>query len=183
LISSTISRRYAKALLSIGQEDGQYEEYGHNLQEFVGFCSTNEEFSRVISNQIFSAADRKKILEIALEKGSFSDVIKNFLRLLIDKNRIRAIKEIADYYSILTDKVLNIARANIITARPLKNKALDKLEKALVVLTSKKVKVDMKEDKSIIGGLIVKIEDLVLDGSVRAQLERLRVSLKRSEYN
>jgi F-type H+-transporting ATPase subunit delta len=128
-------------------------------------------------------ADRKKILEFALEKGPFSDVIKNFLRLLIDKNRIRAIKEIADYYSILTDKILNIARANIITARPLKDKALDKLEKALAVLTSKKVKIDMEEDGSLIGGLIIKIGDLVLDGSVRAQLEWLRVSLKRSEYN
>ena len=183
MISSTISRRYAKALLSIGQEDGKYEEYGHNLQEFVSFCSTNEEFFRVISNQIFSVADRKKVLEFALEKGPFSDVIKNFLRLLIDKNRIWAIKEIADYYSILTDKISNIARANIITARPLKDKALNKLEKALAVLTSKKVKIDMEEDGSLIGGLIIKIGDLVLDGSVRAQLEWLRVSLKRSEYN
>ena len=183
MISSIISRRYAKALLSIGQEDGKYEEYGHNLQEFVGFCSTNEEFFRVISNQIFSVADRKKVLEVALEKGPCSDVIKNFLRLLIDKNRIRAIKEIADYYSILTDKILNIARANIITARPLKDKALDKLEKALTVLTSKKVKIDMEEDESLIGGLIIKIGGLVLDGSVRAQLEWLRVSLKRSEHS
>ena len=183
MINSTISRRYAKALLNIGQEDGQYEEYGHNLQEFVGFCSINEEFFRVISNQIFSVADRKKVLEVALESGPFSDVIKNFLKLLIDKNRIRAIKEIADYYSRLTDEILNIARANIITARPLKDKALDKLEKTLTVLTSKKVKINLEEDKSIIGGLIIKMGDLVLDGSVKAQLEWLRVSLKRSEYN
>ena len=183
MISSTISRRYAKALLSIGQEDGKYEEYGQNLQEFSGLCSTNGEFFQVISNQIFSAADRKKVLEIVLEKGHFPDVIRNFLRLLIDKNRIGAIKEIANYYSTLTDKILNIARADIITARPLKNKVLDKLEKTLAVLTSKKVKIDVEEDASLIGGLVIKIGDLVLDGSVKTQLEGLRVSLKRSEYS
>lgn len=182
MIGSTISRRYAKALISIGQEDGQYEEYGQNLQEFVGLCSINEEFFKVISNQIFSVADRKKVLEIVLEKGRFSDVTKNFLRLLIDKNRIGAINEISDYYSTLTDKVLKIARADIITARPLKNKALEKLEKALTAFTSKKVKVDVEEDASLIGGLVIKIDDLVLDGSIKTQLEVLKGSLKRSEY-
>jgi len=69
LIGSRISRRYAKALLSLGQEDGHYEEYGQNLNEFASFCSINREFFQVISNQIFSVEDRKKVLELALEKN------------------------------------------------------------------------------------------------------------------
>jgi len=183
LIGSKISRRYAKALLSIGQEDGQYETYGQNLQEFRGFCATNKEFSKVISNQLFSVEDRRKILDIALEKSEFSDLVKNFLRLLLDKKRINDIEGISDHYSSLTDELSNITRADIITAKPLKTEALDKLKKALAELTSKDVRADVKEDESLIGGLVVKIGDLVLDGSVKAQIEGLKESLKRGEYN
>ena len=183
MIGSKISRRYAKALLSLGQEDGHYEEYGQNLQEFAKFCTANREFFQVISNQIFSVEDRKKIMETVLEKSSFSDVGKNFLRLLLDKNRIVAIGEITDYYSQLTDELSNITRANVITARPLKGEAQDKLRNALMGLTSKEVKMEVEEDESLIGGVIVKLGDLVLDGSVKAQLQGLKESLKRGEYN
>jgi F-type H+-transporting ATPase subunit delta len=65
----------------------------------------------------------------------------------------------------------------------LKTKALDKLKKALTGLTSKDVRTYVKQDDSLIGGLIVKVGDLVLDGSVKAQLEGLKESLKRGEYS
>ena len=178
MISSKISRRYAKALLSIGQEDKKYKKYGKDLIEFSRFCSANKEFFGVISNQIFPVQDRKNVLEFALEKGAFSDVVKNFLRLLLDKNRLGGIVPITDYYAKLTDELSNITRADITTARPLKKKALGKLEKALRGLTSKEIQFAIKEDDSLIGGLVVKIGDLVLDGSVKAKLEGLRESLK-----
>ena len=183
MIGSKISRRYAKALLSLGQEDGHYLEYGRGLDEFGGFCSANEEFFRVVSNQIFSVEERKRVLDIVLEKSSFSGLLKNFLRLLLDKNRIGAIQEITDYYSRLTDEVSNITRAEISTAKPLKKSAQDRLQEALKGLTSKEVKIEVRENKSLIGGLVVRIGDLVLDGSVKAQIEGLRESLKRGEYS
>ncbi len=183
MIDSKISKRYAKALLSLGQEEGQYAEYGQNLQEFADFCSANDEFFRVVSNQVFALEDRKKIIETILDKSSFSDMVKNFIKLLLDKNRMGAIKEVTDHYSRLTDELSNITRAEVITAKPLKADALDRLVQALKGLTSKDVKVNVSEDESIMGGLIVKTGDLVLDGSVRTQLEGLRESLKRGEYN
>ena len=182
MIGSKIFRRYAKALLSLGQEDGHYEEYGQNLQEFGGFCSANEEFFQVISNPVFSVEDRMKILEAVLEKSTFSNTAQNFLKILLEKNRISGIKEISDYFSQLIDKVLNIARADIITAKPLKEDTLNKLEKALRGLTSQDVKIEMKEDESLIGGVVVRIGDLVLDGSVKTQLETMKETLTRGEY-
>jgi F-type H+-transporting ATPase subunit delta len=183
LISSKISRRYAKALLSLGQEDGHYEEYGRNLQEFGRFCSANREFFQVISSQIFSVEERKRVLDAVLEKSSFSDTLRNFLWLLLDKNRIGALEQIAEYYSRLTDDISNVTRAQVITARALRDDQLDRLEKALAQLTSKKVKMEVKEDGSLIGGLIVKIGDLVLDGSVTAQLKGLKESLRRGVHS
>ena len=113
-----------------------------------------------------------------MEKSPFPDLIKNFLRLLLDKNRIGAVKEITGHYSRFTDEISNITRAEVITARPLKEDALKKLVQVLKGFTAKEVKVDVKQDESIIGGLIVKTGDLVLDGSVKTQLEGLRDLLK-----
>lgn len=183
MIGSEISRRYAKALLSLGQEDGHHEEYGQNLREFWDFCLANSEFFHVISNQIFSTENRKIILEFVLAKSPLSDVVKNFLRLLFDKNRMGALQEITSYYTKFTEEISNITHADIITARPLQKNTLERLEDALAGLTSREVKIEVKEDESLIGGLIVKIGDLVLDGSVRAQLEGLKESLKRGEYS
>ncbi len=101
----------------------------------------------------------------------------------MDKKRIGAIKEITDHYSKLTDEISNITRAQVITAQPLKGDAVDRLVLALKALTSKEVEIEVSEDASIMGGLIVKAGDLVLDGSVKTQIEGLRESLKRGEYN
>ncbi len=181
--SSKVSRRYAKALLSIGQENGQYKEYGDNLQDFTGFCAANSEFFNVVSSQIFSIEDRKKIVESVLEKSSFADIVKNFLRLLLEKNRIGEVKFITDYYLKLTDEISNITRSTVLTARPLSQETLDKLVTVLTGLVSKKIEMEVKEDASLMGGIVVQIGDLVLDGSVRTQLKGLKESLKRGEYN
>lgn len=182
MIGSKIARRYAKALLSIGQEDGQYEAYGGSLREFAEFCATNKEFFQTISNQIYGVEDRKRVLDFALERSGYSDLVKNFLRLLLERNRIGAIQDISAYYAKLTDEISNIIRADVVTAKPLKGTAKERLQNALANLTSKDVKIAVQEDASLIGGLVVKIGDLVLDGSVSAQLDGLKESLKRGEY-
>ena len=176
MIGSKVSKRYAKALFSLGQEDGNFEQYGRELTEFTQFVQDNNDFRQVIANPIFAVEDRRKVLQIVLEKSHFADVVKNFLNLLLDKNRIGAIEAITDYYSRLTDEVSGFARAEIITARPLKEEALGKIERSLEGLTSKKIKSEVREDEALIGGLVVKIGDLVLDGSVRTQLGGLKES-------
>ena len=174
MIGSKVSKRYAKALFSLGQEDGHFEQYGRDLSEFTEFFQQNGDFRQVVANPIFAVEDRRKVLQIVFDKSRFSDVVMNFLNLLLDKNRIGAIDAITEYYSKLTDEVSGIARAEIITARPLKKKALRSVERSLEDLISKKIKAEVKEDKDLIGGIVVKIGDLVLNGSIKAQLEGLK---------
>jgi F-type H+-transporting ATPase subunit delta len=181
LIGSKVSKRYAKALLSLGQEDGNFEKYGRDLEDFSLFCQDHTEVIDVIANQIFPLEDRRKILNVLLEKSPYSSVVKNFLNLLLDKNRMGALHQITDHYERLTDEISNIARAEIITPRPLRDDAQKNLEKVLGELTSKTIKVEVKEDENLIGGIVVKIGDLVLDGSLKAELEGLNESLKRGE--
>jgi F-type H+-transporting ATPase subunit delta len=181
LSNSALSRRYARALFSLGQEDGSFEKYGQELAVFANFCDDNEEFGKVIANPIFSIDDRKKVLQVVLKKSNFSIIVQNFLNLLLDKDRMGAINEIEVVYGELTDEASDIARAEIRTAKPLTDKAREKIEKSLQAMTSKKIRSDVKEDKDLIGGVVVQIGDLVLDGSIKAQLEGLKESFKRGE--
>jgi F-type H+-transporting ATPase subunit delta len=176
LIGSKVAKRYAKALFDLGQEDGYFETYGRDLSTFVVFCNQNDEFREVISNPVFPVDDRRKILDFILEKSGFSNMIKSFLRLLLDKNRIGALEAVYRHYQDFTDAVSNIARAEITTARPLKAESLERLEKALETLTSKQIKSEVKEDGDLVGGIVVRIGDMVFDGSIKAQLEGLKES-------
>ena len=176
MIGAKVSKRYAKALFSLGQEDDNFQQYGRDLTEFTRICQDNPDFLEVIANPIFAVEERKKVLQFVLDKSSFSDRTKNFLNLLLDKDRIGAMEAITDHYLRLVDEVSDIARAEIITARPLKEEALGRIEKSLEGLTSKKIKSEVREDRGLIGGIVVKIGDLVLDGSVKAQLEGLQES-------
>jgi F-type H+-transporting ATPase subunit delta len=181
LIRSRVAKRYAKAIFSLGLEDGKYQQYGKEIAVFCGFFSTNKEFREVIASPAFAVEDRKRILNIILGKGTYSDMVKNFLNFLLDKNRIGAIQEISSYYESLTDEVAQIARVEVLTPRPLRDDARQRLEKALEELTSKKVRMEISEDKSLLGGLVVQIGDLVLDGSLKAQLVGLKQSFGRGE--
>ena len=80
MIGSKVTRRYAKALMSLGQEDGNYEKYGQDLQEFTVFCRNNNEFKEAIANRVFSIDERRQVLQAVLKKSDISDMVKNFLK-------------------------------------------------------------------------------------------------------
>jgi F-type H+-transporting ATPase subunit delta len=182
LITSKVSKRYAKALLSLGKEDGKFQQYGQELGDFSSFFQQTPDFREAISNPVFTLEDRRKVLSAVLARSHYSQTVKNFLHLLLEKKRIGAVPAIDAHYNKLTDEVANIARAEVITPMPLNENARERLERALEGLTSRKVKMEAREDKALIGGIVVKIGDLVLDGSIKTQLKGLKESLKRGEY-
>lgn len=173
MIRSKVAKRYARALFSIGKEDGNYEKYGKELSDFVDFFVKNRDFREVISNPVFTLEERREILKVVLDRSDFSEIVKNFLNLLLEKDRIGEIEAIKEHYFLLTDEISNVARAEIITAMDLKQDLMDRLISALERMTSKKIKANIRKDPDIIGGVVVKIGDLILDGSVKAQIRGL----------
>lgn len=177
MIGSKVSKRYAKALFSLGREEGRIEEYGKDLSAFADFFQSDPEFARAVSNRIFGLEERKRVLKAVLDRSGLSRSIRNFLNVLLDKNRIGVVGVITEYYGKLMDEAANIARAEVLVPKPLKSDALNRLKEKLVEMTSKQVRIEVREDPSLIGGIVVKIGDLVLDGSVKTQLRSLKESL------
>lgn len=180
-MSSKVAKRYAKALIGLGQEDGNLELYGRELAGFQEIWQAYAELRLAVLNPVFSLADRKGILEKVLAQSRFSKGVEHFLNLLLEKKRLGLITEIHAYYEQLKDEILNVTRAEVITARPLKKESQAQLAQVLEAFRSQKVKMQMREDRSLVGGIIVKIGDLVLDGSIKSQLRGWQESLKERE--
>jgi F-type H+-transporting ATPase subunit delta len=176
-----IARRYSKALMLIAREDGQAELYRDELQSVVGVIEQNRNLEQAISNPLYSAEDRRKVLEAIIEKISVSKVMTSFFLLLFDKGRIGWISDINDFFQQLADELKGVARADVLSATELSSEAVEKIRASLSARTGKEVILDIKQDESLIGGVVTKIGDLVLDGSIKTQLLNMRESLKRGE--
>lgn len=174
----TLSRRYARALLAIGREDGNYETYGQELEQFVAALGENGELFQALTNPIYPAESRRAVLEGVLAKADATQVVKNFLLLLQDKNRMLYLDEISQVYGELTDELAGIVKASVTSATPIGDEVSDRVKGTLEELTGKQIILEVKEDSELIGGLVARVGDLVLDGSVKTQLESLKDSLK-----
>ncbi len=181
MIDLTVSRRYAKALLFLGKEDGKFQEYGVELTGFAQLLGKEPELKNALLNPVYSMEERRSVLIKMLELLQLSPVVGNFLKLLFDKHRLGAVAGIAQTYQELVDAEQNISRARITAAIPLDDDTQERLRQALEALTGSTVIMTMEENPAILGGLVTRVGDLVLDGSVRTQLNALRESLMRGE--
>jgi F-type H+-transporting ATPase subunit delta len=176
-----IARRYAKALLLIGKEDGQTETYRKELAEFSELIEKEKLLEQAINNPLYNAAGRKKVLETIIEKVALSLIMKSFLILLFEKGRFIYLSGINDFYQKLADELKGIARASLVSATELPSETVENIRKTLSVKTDKDIILEVEQDPSLIGGIVTRIGDLVLDGSIKAQLLNMRESLKKGE--
>lgn len=176
-----VSRRYAKALILIGQEDGQAEAYNDELAAMVGLFDSQEGFEAALVNPLIKKGDRKQLLEAVIDSTQVTDIMKSFLTLLFDKGRIGFLRDIASYYRDMADELNGVVKASVTSATELSDDAVNKIKESLSKKTGKTVVLNVEQDPSLIGGVVTKIGDLVLDGSVKTQLINMRETLKKGE--
>lgn len=176
-----VARRYARALFAVGEKSDELDDYGKELGELAEALHDAPEALLFFKSPAFSPAEKKAVAEKLLEKLSIGATVKNFCFLLADKERLGALPEIvADFQAMLDDKQ-GVMRGQLVTATPMKQKKQADLVKRLESQTGKKLVLSFAEDKDILGGVVLKIGDKVLDASLRAQLELLRDNIKRGE--
>lgn len=176
-----IAKRYAKALFNLALEEGQVEQYGQELGEFIQLLKDLPDFADAVQNPLYPVAIRKNVFGSVADKAGTAPIIKSFVELLIQKNRLQYLGEISDYYHKLIDEHANIARAQVKAATPLDDQVIQEIAASLEKMTGKKIAVEFEQDPGLIGGVVAQIGDLVLDGSVRRQLLNIKETLKRGE--
>jgi F-type H+-transporting ATPase subunit delta len=174
-----IGRRWARAVFEIGKETGTVARLEGDLSSFAKTWSENAELAGVLDNPLVPEPARETILAEIAGKMGLSDVAKNTLRLLAKKRRLPALPDIARQLARLADEDQNVVRAEVQSAAALSSAYLDKLRAELEKATGRKVVVTHTQDPSLIGGVVTKLGDRVVDGSVRARLTSFRESLLR----
>jgi len=134
-----------------------------------------------LTNPLYNKNDRKKVLQAVLAATDLSAIMKSFLTLLFDKGRIGFLREIASYYNDLADELKGVVKASIVSATELSSEAIEKIKESLSKKTGKTIVLNVEQDLSLIGGVVTKIGDLVMDGSIKTQLMNMRETLKKGE--
>ena len=180
MIASSVARRYARALLSLGVEEGRFEQYGDELESVLAAMRQSGELRFMLVNPGYTPQQRHAVVDAVAGALKLSAVTLNFLRLLVDRQRMGALAEIARLYRALVDRQAGRIRATVTSAGPLSEHELERLREAIARTTGRAVVLESKTDSSLIGGVVAQVGPTMLDGSLRTQLERMRQELKRA---
>ncbi len=168
-----VARRYARALYDVASGKGSEEKVGEDLHELSTVLRDNPKLMKVLLKKNVQYIRKKELISELFADGYGKESI-NFLHLLIEKKRIDAFDEIYSYYNRLMEMSMEQITAYVKTARELteeqKTSLIDKLSKVM----DKDVKLEIEIDQSLIGGISVRLEDKVIDGSIRGYLNKLR---------
>jgi len=177
-----LARRYAKALFSLGKEQGKTEEYSGQLKAIAELYADDAVgVGDAVTNPLYPLDVREKVMAKIAESILADAVLASFLKLLIAKKRADILPDIAEAMQAMVDKDQNISHGTIVSAIELKGDLMAKIQATLEKLTGNKVILETQVDPSIIGGIIAKVGDLVLDGSIKTQLNGLKESIKGRE--
>ena len=177
MITGSVARRYAKAMLLIGIDDGNLERIGREVRTLASAIKRSHELAVTLSNPVFPRSDREKVLRALLDRIGATQAVVNFTRLLLDRERVVVLPDISRSLDSMIDERAGRVAAQVRSATPLDERQQKQLVKTLEALSGKKVDMAVEQDPSLLGGVVAKVGDLVYDGSLRTQLERIRQDL------
>ena len=173
---SRISIRYAKALFSQAQDEKKLDIVAEDLAELKKLLETSVDFNAFVQNPLISGIKKSEILK-SLFSGKFNPLTMNFLFLLSSKKRVDVLDQILIKFDELLLKYRNQVVVELNSPSILDEEQLNAIKANIEEMTNKSVVLETKKDASLIGGFTVKIEDFIIDNSVRYQLAKLKEKL------
>lgn len=177
-MAELVSKRYASALFELAFEEQKH----HKVQEelaFIRSCIEDEpSFFELLKSPLITADEKKDIISNIFRDRVCMEVL-NFLYIIIDKGREAYIKNIVNEYILLVDSVQNKVDAVAITAVPMEKQDLLMLQANLSKSSGKNIQLQNQVDPTIIGGVLVKIGDKVIDGTIKNRLATMQEQLSK----
>lgn len=175
--AGSIARRYARALMAIGTDFKSYEAIGREVASLAQAMKISPDLAETLSSPAFPRSDRQKVLTAILARLGASATVKNFTLLLLDRERLASIPDIARELHAMINEKNGRVTAQVTAARALSSAQLGELKTVLERLSGKQVQIEQHEDPDLLGGVVAKLGDMVYDGSLRTQLSQMRQSL------
>lgn len=176
-----LARRYAKALFALGKQQDKHETYSQALSAIGVLYGEVPEVGDSLTNPLYPLDARKKVMASIAKTVQGDAIFTAFLNLLVERQRADILPDIAHEMQVMVDHAQNISHGTVVSAIALDKALQEKIQATLEKITGNKVILEARVDPSIIGGIIAKVGDLVVDGSIRTQLNGLKESIKGRE--
>ncbi|MBI4410555.1 MAG: ATP synthase F1 subunit delta [Gemmatimonadetes bacterium] len=176
----TIARSYAEALFELGERQDQQEAFARASEELATLLEREPRLRAFLETPKVEAAAKKRVLRDALGER-VPALFLNFLQVVIDKRRQRLLREIAREYRSLLDERLGRLHVQVLLAREPDERTEREIAEELSQALGRKVIAHLRVEPAILGGIVVRYRDRVLDGSLRRKLLSLRRRMVEAE--
>ncbi|MFH0702364.1 MAG: ATP synthase F1 subunit delta [bacterium] len=171
-----IADRYAIALIELGEKINRLDIFNDDLFRVKATFEANKELVKFLEHPIIPLKDKKDVID-SIFKNFISQYIINLLKLLLDINRIFIFSFIVEHYHKILNQKRNIVVAQVITAIKIEDDIKNKVKNQLEELFNMKIELEPKIDSDIIAGMIIKVGDRIIDGSIKTKLENMKKQL------
>ena len=170
----TVARRYASALADVVLQRGEAREVQNELRSWADILRSNMNLREVFANPTIGLHQKRAVLKRLIELAKPRPTTANFLKVLLENQRITELDEINRKFAEVLDDRAGVVAARVTTARPVAPETKKTVEATLRSLTGKNVRVEFDTDGDIIGGIVTRIGSTIYDGSVRNQLVQIK---------
>ena len=177
-IVSGMAGRYATALFELALEGGALDAVAADLDRFNALVGESADLARLVRSPVFSAEEQVKALAAVLDSAGIGGLAAQFLKLVASNRRLFAVRDMIKAYRALLASHKGEVTAEVTLADRPSDSQLAAIKDALAAVTKKDVKVDVRIDPTIIGGLIVKLGSRMVDGSLKTKLNAIRLAMK-----
>ena len=176
-MAKLISKTYGDALFELAAEQDKVDALLEEIEQLRQVLSENEEFGRLMNHPKIIKEEKIQVAKNVFE-GRMSSELLGFVTIIISKDRYKDIDAILDYFIAEVKQYKGIGVATVTTAVPLRLEQRRKIEQRLLDTTSyKKMEMNYLLDKSLIGGMVIRIGDRVVDSSISTKLNELQKEL------
>lgn len=168
------ARRYAEAIVALARETGSFELWDRDLGRLAN-ALRDEQTARFLVNPGVPVVEKRKALELILADGQLE--AHNLVRILIENRRLQLLPDIYDVFGEAWLAERGIVIAHVTTAEPVTPDDERMIRQRLTDMTGRQIELRLRVDPALIGGLVARIGDTVLDGSVQSKLRALRQRL------
>jgi len=179
MIGGSLARRYARALLAIGEEEKQSRKILSEVERFAALLSDNDLLREAMEAGHITRRDKLAVLEPVLASSDVQPSTRNFLNLLVDKGRMGILSPILSEFRRMIERNEGIERVEVVVPLALTESQRTMLTGVLEGKTGRKVILEETVDPGVLGGMVVKVGDTVYDGSARTQIENIRETLQK----
>ena len=176
-MAKLVSKTYGDALFELAVEENRTDSLMEEILMLQTVLKENKDFEKILEHPVISKQNKLQVIEDVF-KGRISDALTGFLRIVVTKGRYKDLPDIFAYFIARVKEYRKIGVAQVTSAISLSDVQKQKIEKKLLDSTQyETMEIEYKVDESLIGGLLIRIGDRVVDSTIKHRLTSLTASL------